>query len=139
MLRGCFDLAVDVAVKTSFPTARPDEDLSEAACRLDDDGIIVVVDDGMRFKGVVTAEGIARNAVCKGGESLKVKDVMNPDYITIKPGANLDRTLVLMMIYNVKAVPVVDDEGVVVGVLTLPRIAKALHEEVDVEEIPSAG
>ena len=139
MLRGCFDLAVDVAVKTSFPTARPDEDLSEAACRLDDDGIIVVVDDGMRFKGVVTAEGIARNAVCKGGESLKVKDVMNPDYITIKPGANLDRTLVLMMIYNVKAVPVVDDEGVVVGVLTLPRIAKALHEEVDVEESPSAG
>ncbi len=139
MLRGCFDLAVDVAVKTSFSTARPDEDLSEAACRLDDDGIIVVVDDGMRFKGVVTAESIARNAVCKGGESLKVKDIMNPDYITIKPGANLDRTLVLMMIYNVKAVPVVDDEGVVVGVLTLPRIAKALHEEVDVEEIPSAG
>ena len=139
MLRGCFDLAVDLAVKTSFPTAKPDEELSQAACKLDDDGIIIVVDDNMRYKGVVTAESIVKNAACKDGKGLKVRDIMNPDYITVKPGANLDRTLVLMMIYNVKAVPVVDDEGVVIGILTLPRIAKALHEEVDVEEIPSAG
>ncbi len=136
MLRGCFDLPVESAMKATFQTARPDESIDDVMCRIEDDGIIVIVDDKGKLEGVLTPE-LLLSAKCKGVQ--RVGDAMNREPITLKPGMSLDRALPLLLLSNLKAAPVVDGDGNVLGIVTLPLIAKALHEEIDVEELPSAG
>lgn len=137
-MRGCCDVTVEAAMKTAFPQAKPGEPLEQALCRLDDDGILVVLDDTGRLQGVVTGDTVAK-AACRGLAGARVEDVMNRSPLTLKPGMRLDRVLPIMMIAGAKAAPVVDQDGVVLGIVTLPLIARALNEEVDIEELPSAG
>ena len=138
MLRGCCDVTVEAAMKQVYPTARPGERLGDALCRMDEDGILIVVDEAGRLLGVVGQDVTAR-ALCKGLSDAKVEDVMNKNPLVLRPGMRLDKALPLMLLAGAKAAPVVDQDGVVVGLVTLPLIARALHEEVDVEELPSAG
>ncbi|MCE4602871.1 MAG: CBS domain-containing protein [Desulfurococcales archaeon] len=137
-MRGCCDVTVEAAMKQVYPTARPEERLGDALCRMDEDGVLVVVDDAGRLLGVVGQDAAAR-ALCEGLGGARVEDVMNRSPLVLRPGMRLDKVLPLMLLAGAKAAPVVDQEGVVVGLVTLPLIARALHEEVDVEELPSAG
>jgi acetoin utilization protein AcuB len=54
----------------------------------------------------------------RGRPSAKVKDVMTKGAITIEPDARLGKAITLMKTKRVRHLPVVDDQGQLVGVVT---------------------
>jgi CBS-domain-containing membrane protein len=63
---------------------------------------------------------------------MKAADVMVRDVITVKPNDEVDHAIKLLVDNDISALPVVDDDGKVVGVLSE---ADLIHrEEIDTEK-----
>lgn len=55
---------------------------------------------------------------------MRVLDVMTRDVITVGPGTSIHETAALMVSFGVSGLPVVDDGGVVVGILSESRATR---------------
>lgn len=62
-------------------------------------------------------------------ESLLVKDWMTPDPIAVDPRTTLPAAYYLMKLNHVRRLPVIDDSGRVVGIVTLGDIREARPKE----------
>ena len=58
---------------------------------------------------------------------MKVKDIMAKNVITISPKASLKELAILIKKHRINGVPVVNEEGILVGVVTMTDILKILH------------
>ena len=86
--------------------------------RDEDVGIAPIV-EGDRLVGVLTDRDIAVRVVAEGGDSeqTKVTDVMSRDLVTLDPDQDLDEALRLMARHQVRRLPVVEEDGRLVGVV----------------------
>lgn len=57
---------------------------------------------------------------------IKVKDIMTKDPITLRPNDSVERAAVIMLENTISGLPVVDDEGKVVGMITQTDIFKVM-------------
>jgi CBS domain-containing protein len=57
-----------------------------------------------------------------------IRDVMRVDPITIQPDTQLHRAVELLIENDISGLPVVDDNGVIVGVLSDKDLMKAFYE-----------
>ena len=57
---------------------------------------------------------------------MKVKEIMAKNVITISPKASLKELAILIKEHRINGVPVVDEEGALVGVVTMTDILKIL-------------
>ena len=109
-------------------TVRADATLVEAAklMREEDTGVVPIV-DGENLVGVVTDRDIAIRAVADGKDpqSTKVTDVASKDVVTVDPQQNLDEALRLMAQHQVRRLPVVEEDGRLVGIVAQADIARA--------------
>ena len=82
-------------------------------------GCLVVVRKSEAI-GIVTSSDILYNAVAeeKNLKKTKVEDTMKDELITIDPEADLQQAAETMTDYGVKKLPVVDDGGALVGIIT---------------------
>ncbi len=69
----------------------------------------------------------------------KVKDIMSGSNITVSPNDTLKDIGQVMKQYNVKSVPVVDTGGLLVGVVTVGDLAKLYFDELEMQDLSSAG
>jgi len=106
-------------------TCSVEESLREAAERIVQEEVnhILVTDEGGRLKGIVTSFDITK-AVAEGFRRLD--EVMTTKVVTVKPGELLESCIQKMEEHNISALPVVDDEGRVMGIVTSEGIAKTL-------------
>jgi len=116
-------------VMSSNPTSvDPSATVVEAAklMRDEDVGSLPVVEDG-RLTGVVTDRDIAVRAVAEGKDpqSTKVADVCSGDLVTIDPQQDLDEALRLMARHQVRRLPVVEEDGRLVGVVAQADVAQS--------------
>jgi CBS-domain-containing membrane protein len=115
-----------------------------------DCGIVPVLDAAGKLVGVLTDRDVCMAAFFHGMRlaELPVREVMARDLHTLRPEAPLFDALELMRRMQVRRLPVVDDEGELVGILSLADVAAAwrrralvdgrqLREE-DVSEVLSA-
>ncbi len=70
----------------------------------------------------------------KGNIWLSVKQMMNSDYRVISPGDSLRTVIEIYKETKLDSVPVVDDKGVLVGVMPRSRLYQALLEGVSIDE-----
>src|SRR5688572_28318061 len=115
-------------VMSSNPTSvDPSATVVEAAklMRDEDVGSLPVVENG-RLTGVVTDRDIAVRAVAEGKDpqSTKVADVCSGDLVTIDPQQDLDEALRLMARHQVRRLPVVEEDGRLVGVVAQADVAR---------------
>jgi CBS domain-containing protein len=107
-------------------TARPDAPVVEAAkvMRDDDVGLVPVV-EGDRLVGTVTDRDIAIRVVAEGRdpESATVAEIASTDLVTVDPEQNLDEALRLMASHQVRRLPVVEEDGRLVGIVAQADIA----------------
>jgi CBS domain-containing protein len=96
----------------------------------DDVGAIPVV-DGDQLVGMVTDRDIAVRAVAKGKDprGMPASDVASRDLVTIEPDQNLSDALELMAMHQVRRLPVVEEDGRVVGVLSQADVAMYAKEK----------
>ena len=93
--------------------------------RDEDVGLAPIV-QGDRLVGTLTDRDIAIRVVAEGRdpESTMVRDVASTDLVTIDPAQSLDEALRLMAQHQIRRLPVVEEDGRLVGVLAQADVAR---------------
>jgi len=115
-------------IMTSNPsTVEPDKTVVDAARIMmrEDAGVVPVTENG-RLTGMVTDRDIAIRVVAEGKDpqSTPVREVASKDLVTIDPQQDLDEALRLMAQHQVRRLPVVEEDGRLVGVVAQADVAR---------------
>ncbi len=116
-----------------------DESVVEAAklMREHHTGSVVVVDDAQRgaFKpvGMITDRDLVVEVLAEEVDvnSISVKDVMSQNPLVASERDSLSDTLGRMCARGVRRVPVIDDEGQIIGVLSIDDVLSLLASELN--------
>lgn len=113
---------------TSNPrTVSSDSTVVEAAriMRDEDTGIVPIV-DGDRLVGTITDRDITIRVIAeeKDAKSTGVREVASTDLVTIDPQQDLDEALRLMAQHQVRRLPVVEEGGRLVGIVSQADVAR---------------
>jgi CBS domain-containing protein len=116
---------------TSNPAAvTPDTTVQEAArlMKSEDVGALPIVEDG-RITGVVTDRDLSVRVVAEArGADTPVSEVASTDIVTIDPQQSLEEAARLMAEHQVRRLPVVEEDGRLVGVLAQADVARSGHD-----------
>ena len=95
-----------------------------------DAGIIPVV-EGDKLIGTVTDRDIAIRVVAEGKdpETTTVGEIASRELVTIDPQQDLDEALRLMARHQVRRLPVVEEDGKLVGIVAQKDIAQHASDE----------
>ena len=118
---------------TSNPrTVDPSTPVIEAARTMKDQdvGPIPIV-DGDTLVGIVTDRDIVLRVVAEGRDpqSTKVGEIASRDLVTVDPQQDLDEALRLMAKHQVRRLPVVEEDGRLVGIVAQADVARELGDE----------
>jgi len=113
-------------------TVAPTQSLTDAAqmMKSENAGALPVVEDG-RLVGIVTDRDIVIRAVAEGIDPrvLSVGDVASRPVVAITPSQDLDDALAMMAQYQLRRLPVVEWDDVVVGILAQADVALHVKEK----------
>jgi CBS domain-containing protein len=92
----------------------------------DEDAGIVPIVDGDKLVGTVTDRDITVRVVAEGKDpqATKVSEIASRELVTIDPQQDLDEALRLMAKHQVRRLPVVEEDGKLVGILAQADIAR---------------
>ncbi len=114
-------------VMTSNPcTIDADKDIAYAAKMLKDEDVgIAPIVEGDQLIGVLTDRDIAIKVVAEGKDpkSTTVREIASTNVVTIDPQQDLDEALRLMAQHKVRRLPVVEEDGKLVGILAQADVA----------------
>ena len=99
----------------------------EAAKIMRDENVgIVPLVDGERLVGTITDRDIAIKVVAEGSDlqSTTAGQAASRDLVTIDPQQDLDEALRLMAQHQVRRLPVVEEDGRLVGILAQADVAR---------------
>ena len=110
--------------------------LSEAAALMRDGdmGAVPVVDDG-KLVGIVTDRDIVIRAVAEGKDAAThVGDVMTTELFTVTPDDFVFEAIRLMGDKQIRRVPVIDNNGALVGIIAIADVALETEDEREIAE-----
>jgi CBS domain-containing protein len=115
-------------VMSSNPSAiEADKSVADAAklMRDEDVGLAPVV-EGDRLVGTLTDRDITVRVVAEGKDpqSTTVRQVASTDLVTVDPEQDLDEAVRLMAQHQVRRLPVVEEDGRLVGVVAQADVAR---------------
>ena len=93
-------------------------------------GIAPIVDGG-RLIGVVTDHDITTRVVAEGRDpkTTKVEEVASRDLVTIDPDEELEEALAVMTHHDVKRLPVIEEDGTLVGMVAHDDVLRHVEAE----------
>ena len=133
--RGSYCATVDQLMTSDLFTVHPDELIHLAAHVMDWKHVrhVPVEDESQRLVGLIShrvlLRVLARQATAGESSSTRARDIMRVDLITVNPGTPTLDALELMREHKISCLPVVGEEGELMGILTerdLVRIATPL-------------
>jgi len=109
-------------------TVKPGDTLQFAAQTMDDlnVGVLPVLEDD-RLVGILTDRDIVVRSTCAGQDprTTAVKEAMTLEPITLVSDASVEDALRIMEEHQLRRMPVLDETGVLVGVVSLGDLAAA--------------
>lgn len=113
----------------------PDDNIRDAAKLMEKYGIgsVLVLSKSREVLGIVTEKDVT-NVVAEGKnvKTLLVKDVMSKNIISVKEGDTLDDAADLMIDHDIKKLPVEDEKGNLIGIITTSDIIMADYKFVKI-------
>ncbi|MFJ7154154.1 CBS domain-containing protein [Streptomyces sp. NPDC101118] len=114
-------------VMTERPvTVAPQVSLSEAARKMRDADIgdVLVVDDGM-LRGILTDRDLVVRAMAEDRDPAQtsVQNVCSAQPVTVGPDDGIDRAVALMREHALRRLPVTEDDGKLVGIVSIGDLA----------------
>ena len=87
-------------------------------------GSLLVLDNRKHPIGIITDRDLATHVVARGLDpaAVPVSQIMSPNPITVAKDGSVAKAISLMRSIGVRRLPVVDDDGALVGVVTLDDI-----------------
>jgi len=128
MTRGYVALHKDMTVAEATTYLRLRKPLAEEAYYL------YVLDDHNRLQGIVNL----RQLIVSGPET-RIEDVMARDAISVKPDTDQEEAANLLQKYRLRALPVVDDDGILRGIITADDVIDVIQEEATEDMYKMAG
>jgi CBS domain-containing protein len=107
--------------------SKGDSVVDAARVMRDEDAGAVPITDGDRLVGVLTDRDIAIRVVAEGRDpqSTSVEQIASRELVTIDPQQDLDEALRLMAQHRVRRLPVVEEDGRLVGIVAQADVARA--------------
>jgi CBS domain-containing protein len=119
-------------VMTSNPRSLESGSTAVEAARLmrDEDVGIVPIVEGEKLVGTVTDRDIVTRVVAEGKtpDSVTVGEIASRELVTIDPQQDLDDALRLMARHQVRRLPVVEEDGKLVGIVAQKDVAMHASE-----------
>jgi CBS domain-containing protein len=102
---------------------------------------IFVTDDGGRLLGVVTRKTLVREVVAAGLDprAVNLREIAEPPNFTLDAGLQLESAFRFLEEQDLERVPVVEEEGRLVGVLSRAVVQRRLAEDEPPEAEPEPG
>jgi CBS domain-containing protein len=97
-----------------------------AKMMMDEDVGLAPIVEGDRLVGTVTDRDIVTRVIAAGRdpESTSVREIASTDLVTVDPQQGLDEALRLMAEHQVRRLPVVEEDGRLVGVIAQADVAE---------------
>jgi CBS domain-containing protein len=119
--------SVQELMSSNPKTVQLDQSIVDAArmMRDEDVGLLPVVEND-RLVGTVTDRDITIRVVAqeKDPESTSVREIASTDLVTVDPQQDLDEALRLMAQHQVRRLPVVEEDGRLVGIVAQADVAR---------------
>ena len=129
-------------VMTGNPVyALPDDTVEKVAqlMKKEDIGPVPVVDDeqNKRLVGIVTDRDLALKVVAEGRDpqTTKVEEVMTRKLITSRPDDDVESAMKAMAQYQLRRIPVVDNDDRLVGIISQADVATRVDEPEKTAEV----
>jgi CBS domain-containing protein len=109
-----------------------DKPVSYAARMLKDEDVgLAPIVEGDRLVGTLTDRDIVTRVVAEGKDpqSVTVREVASTDVVTVDPQQDLDEALRLMASNQVRRLPVVEEDGRLVGVVAQADVARQAKDK----------
>ena len=99
-------------------------------------GALVVSEDGRHVEGIVSERDVARGLHEHGAGLLAepVSSLMTAEVHTCPPTASVHDLAQTMTDHRVRHVPVVDDDGLLIGIVSIGDVVKARLDELEAEQ-----
>lgn len=122
--------------------SRPSDMVSDVAQLMKDEDIgpVLIVDDsndGKRLVGIVTDCDLAIKVVGEGRDpqNTRVEDVMTESLVTVRASDDVQSAMQAMAQNQLRRIPVVDDSGQLVGIISQADVATRLNEPQSTAEV----
>jgi CBS domain-containing protein len=135
-MKKCSDVMTDNPVY-----ALPDDTVEKVAqlMKKEDIGPVPVVDDERhkRLVGIVTDRDLALKVVAEGRDpqTTKVEEVMTRKLITCRPDDDVESAMKAMAQYQLRRIPVVDNDDRLVGIISQADVATRVDEPEKTAEV----
>ena len=115
-------------IMTTNPrTIEPSTPIFEAARIMRDDNIgSLPITEGNQLFGTITDRDITIRAIAEGRDpqGTTVQEIASRDLVTVDPQQNLDEALRLMAQHQVRRLPVVEEDGKLIGIVAQADVAQ---------------
>ena len=123
---------------TSGPkTVEPGTTVAEAARTMASENVgSLPIVEGYRLVGVVTDRDLAIRVLAEGKDGgTAVGEIASKDVVTIDPQQTLEEAARLMAEHQLRRLPVVEEDGKLVGILAQADLAKLGHDSLTGETV----
>jgi CBS domain-containing protein len=123
---------------TSNPTTIETATSAREAAQLmktKDVGSLPIVEDG-KLIGVVTDRDLTTRVLAEGKDTqTQVGQIASKDVVTVDPQQSLEEAARLMAEHQIRRIPVVEEDGKLVGILAQADVAEAGHDQLTGETV----
>jgi CBS domain-containing protein len=130
----------DVMTK-DLVTSTPEDTIGEVAqlMKNEDIGPVLVVDnnDSKTLVGIITDRDIVLKVIAEGKDpkTTRVGEVMSKKLVTCRPDDDVDVAIDAMAQFQLRRIPVVDDNVKLVGIISQADVATRVHEPEKTAEV----
>ena len=111
--------------------------LSDAAAKLRDHGVgaLVVSADGRRIEGIISERDVVRALAAHGSSALgrTIASAMSADVVTCAADDSVEELMVSMTERRIRHLPVVDDAGLLAGIVSIGDVVKSRLGQLETE------
>jgi len=129
--------SIQEAMTPNPTTVEPTTTVQEAAriMKSEDIGPLPIV-EGDKLVGVITDRDLAIRIVAEGrGTDTTVGEIASKDVVTVDPQQSIDEAARLMAEHQVRRLPVVEEDGRLVGILAQADVAQTGHDALTGETV----
>jgi CBS domain-containing protein len=125
-------MSIGTLIIRGVETAGPSTTAEALALRMSETGIgSIVIEEEMRPVGVVTDRDLAIrvDSADRDASVVTAEEIMTPDPVTVDEEAGLYELTQQMSTHSVRRMPVTNQEGKLVGIITLDDVVQLLSRE----------